>query len=155
FGHLGCIRQQPQGEVLRDHESRKEAADRGNRKLGADCQCDRTAAAAGGRLKMRFVGVWARARALFNSRRVDIDFQGDVASNLQALSDDYIARGMTPEQARRAALVRFGGPTHVMEHNREQRSLSMIENAVRDVRYALRALHKYPAFSLVAIGTLA
>lgn len=99
--------------------------------------------------------LWSRVRSLFRWRRLDLDFEQEIAAHLEALTGDYLARGMTPEQARRAALIRFGGTTQVMEQHRAQRSLPLLETALRDARYGLRALSRYPAFSLVAVATLA
>ena len=56
---------------------------------------------------------------------------------------------------RRAAILRFGGPMQVKEHHREHRSLAFVETTMHDIRYAFRSMRKSPAFSLVAIATLA
>ena len=103
-----------------------------------------------------WLAVWlSRARGLVQSRRLDDEFRREIASHLDALTADHIRRGMTPDEARRTAIVRFGGAMQVMEENREHRSLPLVETTVQDVRYTLRALRKYPAFSAVAIATLA
>jgi len=103
-----------------------------------------------------WLAVWlSRVRGLVQSRRLDDDFHREIASHIDALTEDHLRRGMTPDEARRTAIVRFGGAMQVMEDHREHRSLPLVETTVQDVRYALRALRKYPAFSLVAIATLA
>jgi len=97
----------------------------------------------------------ARIRGLFASRTLDAEFEREVASHLDMLAGDYARRGLTPEQARREAVLRFGGPMQIQESNRERRSLPFVETTLQDIRYGFRALRKYPAYSAVAIATLA
>jgi predicted permease len=96
-----------------------------------------------------------RIRALFGSRRLDQDFSAEVAAHLDMLTEDYTRSGLTPEQARRAALVRFGGPMQIQEQHRDGQRLPFVDTTLQDVRYGMRALRKHPAYSAVAIATLA
>lgn len=97
----------------------------------------------------------SRIRAVLRRRRLDEDFGQEVSSHVQMLTEEHLRRGMAPDEARRAAVVRFGGPMQVIERHREDRGLPFIETTLRDARYALRSLRRTPAFSLVAIATLA
>ena len=97
----------------------------------------------------------SRVRALFVSRRQDDDFSREIAEHLELLTADFVRRGLSPDQARREARVRFGGPMQIQESNREGRRLPWVDTTLQDLRYGIRALRNYPAYSAVAIATLA
>ena len=97
----------------------------------------------------------SRLRALAASRALDADFDDEVDAHLTLLTDEFIRRGLPPDEARRAAIVRFGGSMQIKEDRRDHRALPFVETTMQDVRYGLRALRRNPVFSLVAIVTLA
>src|SRR5579872_1726417 len=99
--------------------------------------------------------VWARVRDLRGRSADDDDFDAEIASHVQMLVDEHVRRGMTEDEARRAARLAFGGSMQTVEQHRDGRSLPLVETTLQDVRYAVRTLWRYPAFSLVAIATLA
>ncbi|HYM23417.1 MAG TPA: ADOP family duplicated permease [Vicinamibacterales bacterium] len=96
----------------------------------------------------------SRLRAAFGGTRLDDDFDREVASHIAMATDDNISRGMTPDQARRAAIVRFGGRAQIVEQRREDRSLLFVSTLCQDVRYAVRSFRRSPGFTLLAIATL-
>ena len=97
----------------------------------------------------------SRAHGLLTSSRLDADFDREVATHIDLLTEENIRRGLAPGEARRQAILRFGGPVQIKEQQHEQRGLPFVETTMQDVRYGLRALRKSPAYSLVAIATLA
>lgn len=99
--------------------------------------------------------VLARVRALFTKASLDDDFDAEMQAHLDMLADEHERRGLSPEAARRAALLRFGGPMQIKEQQRDGRCIPGVESTLKDVRYALRSFRKHPAFSLTAVATLA
>ena len=99
--------------------------------------------------------LWARFRAFFSSRALDRDFDDEWQSHLAMLTEDNIGRGMTPEAARRAALIRVGALTSLKEQHREVRGLRTLETLLQDLRFAARLLAKERAFSAAVVLSLA
>ena len=97
----------------------------------------------------------SRIRGFLLGRRLDEEFDRELAAHLDLLTDEHIRRGLPPDEARRQAILRFGGPVQIKEQQHEKRSLPFIETTLQDVRYGLRKLRKSPAYSLAAIATLA
>ena len=97
----------------------------------------------------------SRIRALMSGRRLDEDFDAELRAHLRLLTDENIRQGMSPAEAARQAHLRLGGVAQLEERHRDARSLPLLETARQDVRYAVRALRKNPAYAVVAIATLA
>ena len=99
--------------------------------------------------------LWARVTGLFRKNWRERELAAEFESHLEMHIDDNIRAGMSPEQARREALVKFGGMEAAKESVRETSRLVWLETAARDVRYTLRGLRLNPGFATTAVLSLA
>jgi predicted permease len=99
---------------------------------------------------------FARIRELFRNRSAETAEQDDeFRFHIEMEAAENVRRGMSAADARRAALIRFGGAQRFREETSDARGIVAIDNLARDVRFALRRLRRAPSFSLGAIATMA
>ncbi len=105
---------------------------------------------------MRALRAWLlRFRGLFNKRRSEQEIGDEIESNLQFHIDDGLRDGMSPQEARRQALIRLGGIEPAKEAWRDRRGIPFLESLWKDVVYAFRTMGRSKGWTAVAILSLA
>src|SRR5215207_5885466 len=104
---------------------------------------------------MNIRGWWSRIVGVFTKDRADNDLRAEFEAHLEMETAEYIRRGMSPDTARRQALLASGGLAQAAEAVREQRGLPWLESFGADFKYAVRSLRHSPVFTLVVVTTLA
>jgi putative ABC transport system permease protein len=92
-----------------------------------------------------------RLRSLLRAGVADADAEEELRDHLDRQTEENVARGMTPEAARRAAQIALGGVEQRKQQMREARGVSWVGDIGRDVQYGLRTMLRRPAFTLAAL----
>jgi predicted permease len=96
-----------------------------------------------------------RLTNLFHSERYERDLNDEIEAHVLLHIEDNLRSGMTPEAARREALLKLGGIESTKETCRDRQGVPFLDHLWRDLRYSLRQLRRTPGFTLTAVGALA
>ncbi|MBV9180140.1 MAG: ABC transporter permease [Acidobacteria bacterium] len=96
-----------------------------------------------------------RVLSFFRSEQLDREVNEEMASHLEMAVEENLRRGLSAEEARRQALVRFGGVQQALEQHRESRTLPWVDVLRQDLRFGLRMLRRDLEFTVVAVLILA
>jgi putative ABC transport system permease protein len=104
---------------------------------------------------MTFRDLTLRLRALLSPSQVDRDLHDELSFHIERDARKLIDEGMPPNQARATAQARFGSPAVVADECRDERGTALVDNTVRDVRFALRSFRRAPLTAFTIVTTVA
>src|SRR5437762_8325010 len=96
-----------------------------------------------------------RLRSLFRRAQADQELDDELRDHLERKTEEYVAKGMVHEEARRRARLELDGIEQTKEKCRDARRVNWIEHFIQDVHFGLRILRKSPGFTAAVVLTLA
>src|SRR5688500_1842679 len=150
-------RKQPACEILCAHAPRPAAPRERGCELGPPLLGHFTRGSHRGGLSM--VPRWCyrvmmRIRSLVRGRALDRELDEELQFHVDQLVQSNLARGLSPDAARREALLAIGGIEQRKEECRDTRRVRLVEDLVQDLRYGVRTLRRAPGFTTAAVLTL-
>ncbi|HMI56730.1 MAG TPA: permease prefix domain 1-containing protein, partial [Gemmatimonadaceae bacterium] len=103
----------------------------------------------------RLKGWLTRMRALLHAERADRELDEEILFHLEQEAAKYERSGMSPEEARRRAMLAFGGVARTREAHRDVRVVRWLTDLIGDARFALRSIKRAPVIAGAAVITLA
>ena len=98
---------------------------------------------------------WRRIRSLGQGASFERGLDEEIRFHVEQQTEKNLRAGMTADEARRQALLRFGGVERAKESTRDETRPALLDDSIRDVRYGLRVLLRAPGFTAAAVITLA
>jgi hypothetical protein len=98
--------------------------------------------------------LWLRLKALFARKCVEREIEDELAFHIDIQTRKNVSRGLPIEEARRQALVKFGGVAQTAEGCRDQRRINGLATLLQDIRYAVRSFWRSPGFVAVVVATI-
>src|SRR4051794_22527404 len=96
-----------------------------------------------------------RLRSLFRRNQVEVELDEEIRYHIERKTQELIAQGLSPEEARQAAVRVMHGIEQSKEECRDARGVSAIEYAIQDFRYGIRVAFKSRGFAVAVVATLA
>src|SRR5262245_64694886 len=103
----------------------------------------------------KLADICLRLRALIFRKRAEDDLNNELDFHVQMMIRKNMAKGMSPEEAKRRAAIKFGPSVSIAEECREVRGVDLVEGFFNDLRYSFRQFWRAPGFVVVAILSLA
>jgi predicted permease len=100
------------------------------------------------------MSIFRRIANVFSRSKLDREIDAEIRSHVEMRTADNVASGMSPEEARRDALIRFGNRMVMRERVAAADAAMVLDAAGRDLRYAARQLRRSPTFTATAVVTL-
>ncbi len=101
------------------------------------------------------IKAWLRFRSLFRRSAVERELEDELGFHFDQLVEENVRAGMSPADARLSALRKIGGVAQFQEECRDMRRVNFIDDLVRDLRYAVRNLHRSPGFTALTVLIMA